>query len=305
LRGYAQATVVVEPSIPATRDDYVALCDRYVPLVHHAVSAYAFRLPGYVDVDDLTGAAFLGLVEAARRFDPDRGVPFEAWALNRIRGAIFDAARAVDFASRRTRSDARRVDAVVEEMTQSLGRRPSDAEVTERMGLSPEDLQTLRAKVHQGFVLSLDAQFDDAEDSGLGFADVLVDADMPPLETLERRELDAYVRDCVASLPDRLRYLVEQLFFHGRTASDLALEMGVTDSRVSQLRSEAMRLLREALGAQYEEIFGRTASGSKPPASGSGGSAPGSSRRGQEVARAAAARSSYAQRLAAPEPQLL
>lgn len=279
--------------VPETSADLVAVCDKYLPLVNHAVTSYVFRLPAHADVDELTGAAILGLVEAARRYDPTRGVPFEAWALTRIRGAILDAARSADFASRSTRAKSRTVDAVTAELTQRLGRPPTDKELTAELGMTRTELDDLRAKVHRGLVVSLDGLSNDA-DSSTGFAETLVDADMPPLEALERRELDAYVRDCVLSLPDKLRWIVMQYFYHGRTSAEIADELGVSESRVSQLRSDAIRLLREALGTQYEEISART-------------TRPGTtlSPRSREVASAAAARSTYAERLTPRQSSLL
>ena len=269
--------------VPAPEADYVALCGQYLPLVRHAVSSYAYRLPGYVDVDELTGAALLGLVEAARRFDPGRGVPFEPWALQRVRGAILDAARAADHASRKTRQESRRMESTTDSLIAMLGRVPTEQELSQELGVSLAELADLRARVHRGLVLSLDEPA--GEEEGTGFAEMLVDADLPPLETLERRELDAYVRDCVAVLPERHREVISAYFFEGTTSSDIANKLGVTESRVSQMRSEAIKLLRSALGTQYEEIRSRT---SLPRAQ---------EARGQDLARQAEARSTYAQRI--------
>jgi len=239
-------------------EDLVAVCDRYLPLVHHAVSSYAYRLPSYVDLDDLTGAATIGLVEAARRFDPSKGVPFEPWALQRIRGAILDAARSADFASRKTRSAARDMDRVTEDLTQKLGRVPTAQEVAEEIGMSAQDLSSLKARVHQGLVVSLDATMTYGEDDSVSYAATLVDADMGPLETLERCELDAYLRDSVELLPERLRTLIRDYFFDNKSSAEIAQEMGVTESRVSQLRTEALRMLRTAIASQYDDIYQRT-----------------------------------------------
>lgn len=268
-----------ETSAPA---DYVALCDTYLPLVHHAVASYAYRLPGYVDLDDLTGAAILGLVEAARRFDPSRGVPFEPWALQRIRGAILDAARSADTASRRTRKESREVERAIDTLVARLRRTPTEDEISQELGISRADLSDLRARVYRGLVVSLDDTPHSEE--GVGFSDMLVDADLPPLETLERRELDAYVRDCVDVLPERLRHIIVAYYFEGVSSTALAQQLGITESRVSQLRSEAVRLLRGALGTQYEEIKARTQPTPTDP-------------KAHDLAQRAVARSSYAQRL--------
>lgn len=278
-----ESTIGRDGALP--EGNLVAVCDRYLPLVHHAVANYAFRLPAHVDLEELTGAAILGLVEAAKRFDPERGVPFEAWALTRVRGAILDSARAADPASRSTRSKARSLEAVKSDLSQKLGRQPTDREITTELGMTLNELADLRAKVHRGLVLSLDGLTTD-DDTSSTFAETLVDADLPPLEALERRELDAYVRDCVLSLPDNLRFVITEYFLHGRPSGDIAAQLGVSESRVSQLRSEALKVLREALGTQYDDVFTRTMRSQDTV-----------SPRARDVATAAAARSSYSQRL--------
>ena len=277
----------------------VVTCDKYLALVHHEVASYAARLPKYVDVDELAGAAVLGLVEAASRFDTERGVPFEPWARQRIRGAILDAARKADFASRGTRSEARAADSALEALTQQLGRTPSAQELAVELGISTAELSSLRAKVHAGLVTSLDAAvatFDD--DESISYVDTLVDADLPALELLERRELDRYVKDAVALLPDRLRMLIDGYYYGEKSSADLAEELGVTESRISQLRSEALRLLKEAVSGQYEELASITSTNA-------GRSMTPSSAKGRELSQVVSQASSYVERISSTTTALL
>ena len=262
-----------------------------LPLVRAVVGGLAHHYPRHCDRDELVAAGASGLVEAARRFDPGKGVPFDRWAALRIRGAVVDAVRACDFAPRALRSSARDLAAVRSTLERELGRTPTSAEVADRMGLSLSDLVGLEGRLHRSTVLRLDAPTgEDAHGTTLG--SVVVDPGVDPLEELERRERDSYVVDALHSLPDRLRAVLVGGFLEGRSSAELADRLGVTESRVSQMRTEALTLVREGLAAQYGE---RTRA-----------------RTGRAAARQAAydcalsRRSSYAARLSvAPRPCLV
>jgi RNA polymerase sigma factor for flagellar operon FliA len=212
----------------------------------------AHHYPRHCDRDELVAAGTFGLVEAARRFDPSKGVPFERWAVLRIRGAVVDAVRALDFAPRALRSSARDLSAVRETLERELGRTPSTEQVAERMGMPLADLVTLEGRLHRSTVLSLDAPTRDHE-GDTTLAAIVLDPGADPLEELERRERDNYVQDALQSLPERLKSVLVGYFLEGRTSAELAEELGVTESRVSQMRTEALTLVREGLAAQYGE----------------------------------------------------
>jgi RNA polymerase sigma factor for flagellar operon FliA len=231
--------------------DVQDLVAQSLPLVRSVVGGLAANYPRHCDRDELIAAGTLGLVEAARRFDPARGVPFERWAVLRIRGAVVDAVRALDFAPRSLRSTARDRNTVCEVLEGELGRTPTSAEIADRMGISLPELVALEGRLHRSTVLSLDAPAADTDDTTL--ASIVVHTDGDPLEELERRERDNYVHDAIDLLPERMRAVVVGYFLEGQTSAELAEQLGVTESRVSQLRSEALAMMRGGLEAQLAE----------------------------------------------------
>jgi RNA polymerase sigma factor for flagellar operon FliA len=227
--------------------------EQHLPLVKHIVFQVAVHFPRHVDRDELARAGALGLVEAARRYDDSRGVPFERFAAQRIRGAILDAVRAADWAPRSVRTLARKLEGVEQRLATELGRVPSPAEMATALGMSRHELARLQDRMFRSVVLALEHEVADDGDEDLTLVDVLSDrTTMEPLEELETRELHAYLRDAVNLLPERHRLVIVGYFLEGRTSQDLARFLGVTESRVSQLRSEALLMLREGIEAQYE-----------------------------------------------------
>ena len=234
------------------RVDVDQLVTDSLPLVRAVVGGMAQHYPRHCDRDDLVAAGTFGLVEAAQRFDPSKGVPFDRWAVLRIRGAVVDAVRALDFAPRALRSSARDLSAVQETLERELGRTPTSEQVADRMGMPIVDLVQLEGRLHRSTVLSLDAPTRDSE-GDTTLAAVVLDPGADPLEEIERRERDSYVTDALQALPERLQAVLVGYFLEGRTSAELAEELGVTESRVSQMRSEALHLVREGLAAQYGE----------------------------------------------------
>ncbi len=225
-----------------------------LPLVKHVVFQVAVHFPRHVDREDLARAGALGLVEASRRFDHSRGVPFERFAAQRIRGAILDSVRAADWAPRSVRLLARRLEATEQQLASELGRVPSLPEMANELGVSIDELTKLQDRLFRSVVLALDHETSDEGDEELTLVDVLEDRNsVEPLEELETRELHAYLRDAVGLLPERQRFVVVGYFLEGRTSEELARFLGVTESRVSQLRSEALRNLKLGIEAQYDD----------------------------------------------------
>ncbi len=229
------------------------LVESNLDLVRHVVFQVAVHFPRHVDREELARAGALGLVEAARRWDSDRGVPFERFASRRIRGAILDAVRAADWAPRSVRVVARRVEAAEAGLANQLGRRPSSSELAESLGLSGRELARLNARVFRSVVLALEHEVSDAGgEEDLTLVEVLRDASaVDPDEMLEARELLGYVHDAISLLPERQRLVITGYFLEGRTSAELARFLGVTESRISQMRSEALGQLRAGVAAQY------------------------------------------------------
>ncbi len=229
------------------------LIEENLPLVRHIVFQVAVHFPRHVDRDDLATAGALGLVEAARRYDESRGVPFDRFAARRIRGAILDSVRAADWAPRSVRSLARRLEATEQRLATQLGRLPSPVETAGEMGISKEELDRLQARVFRSVVLALEHEVVDDTDEDLTLVDVVRDESViEPLEELETRELHAYLRDAVTLLPERHHLVIVGYFLEGRSSWELARFLGVTESRVSQVRSEGLAMLKEGISAQYQ-----------------------------------------------------
>src|SRR2546423_354957 len=235
---------LVERPLPPNPDELVR---RPLPLVHHVVADMLARVPRHTPRDELPSAALFGLVQAARAYDPGRGVTFDRYARRRMQGALLDDLRSRDWASRGVRSAARKVRSVTDELTVTLGRTPTNLEAGVAAGLSANEVSRLNDDVHRATVLNYDSVFRDSED-----CDALSTADVDPGEVLLRRERRAYLRDAVAALPERLRVVVVGCFFEERPMLELAKELGVTESRVSQMKAEALGLLREGLDATLD-----------------------------------------------------
>ncbi len=226
--------------------------EQYLPLVEQVVVQTAVNFPRHVDRGELVRAGVLGLVEAAHRFDGSRGVPFERFAAQRIRGAVLDAVRAADWAPRSVRSMSRRVDAAEHELANRLARTPTRDEVAGALGVQPAELASFRDRVFRSVVLALDQKVSDESDE-MTVIDSLHDrTTLEPLEELEHRELKAYLRDAVTLLPERHRIVIVGYFLEEKTSENLARFLGVTESRVSQLRSEALVMLRDGIESQYD-----------------------------------------------------
>jgi RNA polymerase sigma factor for flagellar operon FliA len=243
----------MEGHMPAVTENEVhRLIEEHLPLVRHVVFQVAVHFPRHVDREELATAGALGLVEAARRYDESRGVPFDRFAAQRIRGAILDAVRAADWAPRSVRTLARKLEQVEQQLATKLGRVPNAHEKAEALGMEPDELRRLQDRMFRSVVLALEYEVAD-DDEELTLVDVLADDHTKePSEELESRELHAYLRDAVHLLPERHRLVIVGYFLEGRKSQDLAQLLGVTESRISQLRSEALAMLRDGIEAQYE-----------------------------------------------------
>ena len=226
---------------PATIDPD-ELVTSNITLVSRVVAEFIGRVPAHVRRSDLESAGNVALVQAAGSFDAARGVPFVAFAMLRIRGAVLDEMRGQDWASRSVRAKSRRLEEATDRLTGELGRRPTDDELSADLGVAATELRAVHHDVHRASLLSLQ-----------GFADPsMVDELLPqsvedPEEALLRREELGYLHDAIAVLPDRLRRVIESYFLDEQPMALVAAELGVSESRVSQLRGEALALMRDGM----------------------------------------------------------
>ena len=210
-------------------------------IVGHLVTGVARRAT-HLSRDELASAGSLGLLMAAETFDPGQGVPFGAFARRRVLGAIADEMRAADWASRATRKRIRESLHVQDSLTQALGRTPTVGEVAESLGVDRTAAAEALADASRT-VAGLDETM----------AEVVASAIPNPEDAMLDTERTRYVIAAVTALPDRMRYIVEQIYLHDRSVNDLAEELGLTHSAVSQQRSEAVRLMRDGLEAHYAD----------------------------------------------------
>lgn len=250
----ALATDRHAPQRPATqqagtRQDVDALVTEHLPLAAFAVNAVASRisLPAHVSREDLLSCAHVALVEVARRFDPTAGASFATYALARLQGAVLDELRSGDWASRSVRSAARRTDAAADALAMSLGRPPTRDELATSLGVDKSELDALQLDVHRAIMVSIDAETG-ADGAPL---DLPATGDSPERATL-RNERARMLLDAIRALPDRLDEVIERNFFGDESLTDIARDLGVTLSRVSQMRARALTLLHAAMSEVWE-----------------------------------------------------
>lgn len=216
-----------------------ALVLENLPLVGYLVRDVTRRAT-HLSRDDLASVGAIALITAAESFDESLGVPFGAFARRRILGAFADEMRASDWAPRTVRGRIKQTLAVSETLTAALGRTPTIDEIAASLGV---DRTAVRESLQDSarIVTPLD---DDAES---------ITAIAMPEDSLLAEERIGYLRAALLALPERMRYIVEQVYLHDRPVKEIALELGITHSAVSQQRSEALRLLREGFRVHYDQ----------------------------------------------------
>jgi RNA polymerase sigma factor for flagellar operon FliA len=224
-----------------------ALVREHLALVQYVVAEIVHRVPAHVSRNDLVSAGMLGLAQAARSFDPSRGIAFDRFASTRIRGALLDELRGRDWASRSVRAKARSLQVAHDALTNKLGRAPTPQEVAHELAVEPEAVHRLVDDVHRATVLNYDSLVLEGDAESF-----LATSDAGPEDALLDRERKAYLVDAIEALPERLRHVVVAYFFEERSMQEIADELGVTESRISQLRSEAMALLRDGINSQLD-----------------------------------------------------
>lgn len=223
------------------------LIREHLPIVSWGVGEIAARIPRFVPRDDLESAAMFGLYQAARAYDPTRGVPFAAFARQRIRGALLDELRSRDWAGRTVRSHVKQVRTAVDDLRVTLGREPTQAEIAERAQIAPDELHKANDDSHRASLLFYDSVYLAATES-----EALAVDDGDPHDQILRTEQKGYLRDAILALPERLRRVVIGYFYEERPMLELAEELGVTDSRISQMRAEALELLKDGMNSQLD-----------------------------------------------------
>lgn len=202
------------------------------------------RLPANVEFDDLLQAGMIGLADALSRSETSEGPQFEAFAMQRINGAMLDELRAGDWVSRDTRRQQRNASAVVQRLEQRLGRAPQSSEVAEELGVPLADYQALRAALRESQFVSLEDVLGDEDSDGDALERHVADPDADPVRHVnEYRRRQALVR-AIEELPERERQALSMYYEHDMSLRDIGAVLGVTESRVCHLHAQAVRRLR-------------------------------------------------------------
>ena len=235
-----------------------ALVEEHLYLVQHIVNQLAVRYPRHVDRQELWAAGAAGLVDASRRYDAETGVPFARYASIRIRGAIIDSTRSRDWATRSLRRRARELGEVARQLEQREGRSPSVTELAAELGVSEDDVRDRQRATERATLLQLDQPIADGEGGVETLESLLPEQDeaLLPADSLEERELLGTMRVAVAHLDEPHREVVERYFYGGELLQDIAASLGVTEARVSQIRSEAITAMRAWMGTRYDGVPG-------------------------------------------------
>ena len=210
----------------------------------------AIGLPNNVDQEDLASAGILGLMEAVNKFEPDRGFKFESYAAARIRGAIIDDLRSLDWVPRSVRSQARKVEEALSKLQDKLGRTPTDEEVAEEMEVTVRKLRSIYAKVSTILFVSLDRLMSvgDKGDSGMSLVDTLVDTKAEdPLASVEEKEMKQFLVKAIASLPERERTAITLYYYEGLSLAEISQVVGVSQARISQMNAKSVMTFRSLL----------------------------------------------------------
>lgn len=217
----------------------------YSPIVKFVASRLAAGLPSSVDTSDLVSAGVFGLIDALERFDPERGAKFETFAIPRVRGAVLDGLRALDWVPRSVRRKARDVEGAIAKLEASLHRAPSDDEVADALSISPTEFQKWLAAIAVANVGPLEHLMA----TGRGEPGPSHRVDGSPGVELEERELRHAMRAEVRRLPERERTVIALYYGEGLTLHEIGEVLGVTESRVSQIHTKAVLVLRSRLSA--------------------------------------------------------
>jgi RNA polymerase sigma factor for flagellar operon FliA len=235
-----------------------ALRDRlilnYAPIVKYVAGRLGSGLPAHVDDGDLVSYGLLGLISAIERYDPDRDVKFETYAIARIRGSILDELRALDWVPRSVRSRARQIERAMAELEAKLGRAPSDEEIAAKVGISVEELEGSLTDISRSSIAALDELWTISGSGGdqVALIDTIEDEHGPePQTAFAQTELREIVADAITNLPEREKLVITLYYYEDLTLREIGEVLGVTESRISQLHTKAILRMKGRLSGSF------------------------------------------------------
>lgn len=220
----------------------------YSPLVKFVAGRVGVGLPRNVDHADLASYGTFGLIDAIDKFDTERGIKFETYAVNRIRGSILDELRALDWVPRSVRARAREIQRSLAELEHELKRTPTDEELARRVGVSLADLRESLSEISTLGLVALDELLNPNERDSSAVGDVLPDPKaLDPSGNYEKHETRHFLADAVGRLGERERLVVTLYYYEGLTLNEIGDVLGVTESRVCQIHTKAVMSLRNRM----------------------------------------------------------
>jgi RNA polymerase sigma factor for flagellar operon FliA len=225
----------------------------YAPLVKYVAGRMSSGLPAHVEEADLISYGMEGLINAIERFEPEREIKFETYAITRIKGAIIDELRALDWVPRSVRARAREIERAHSKLEHKLHRTPTDDEMAAELGLSVSDFQEALVKISNSTVVALDELWSVSDASGdqVSLLDTLQDLDAPdPQSLLDASELKDRLAEAIADLPEREKLVIALYYYENLTLREIGEVLGVTESRISQLHTKAVLRLKSRLQAE-------------------------------------------------------
>ena len=218
----------------------------YAPLVKYVASRVATGLPASVDQADLVSYGMFGLIDALQKFEPGRGNKFETYAIPRIRGAIIDELRAMDWVPRSVRFKQREIEKALADLESMLKRQPTEKELSERLGMSLRELHEVITQISFVSVLALDETVSVGADRGekVSLVDTLADKGFDPSTGVESQETRGLLAAAINELSEREKIVVTLYYFEGLTLAEIGDILGVTESRVCQIHTKAVGVLR-------------------------------------------------------------
>ncbi len=231
---------------PAAREKLIL---HYAPLVKYVASRVATGLPASVEQADLVSYGMFGLIDALHKFEPGRGNKFETYAIPRIKGAIIDELRAMDWVPRSVRFKAREIEKAHADLESMLKRQPTEKEMAERLGVSLRELHDVVSQISFVSVLALDELVSVGTDRGeqVSLLDTLADKGLDPTSGVESQETRGLLAAAINSLSEREKIVVTLYYFEGLTLAEIGEILGVTESRVCQIHTKAVSGLRGQL----------------------------------------------------------
>ncbi len=237
------------------RDYFVV---KYAPLVKYVAGKISMSMPQNVEFEDLIAYGVFGLIDAINKFDPTRGIKFKTYAMTRIRGAIFDELRSIDWVPRSIRQKAKQIELVISELENKLGRTVEDEEIAKEMGVTGEEFQIILNKLSGAAILSLNDIWYLGDDSDeLSIIETLeAPENMNPDVLIEKEEIRDHIVDAIKKLPDKEKKVIVLYYYEDLTLKEIGAVLDVTESRVSQLHTKAIMRLRGRLGRIKSNIVG-------------------------------------------------